>query len=283
MPSPASPHLLWIARFDYGGGVRVFPHAHAFHQALFIVRGTAAARINGEAVRFALGDFVWLPPDTVHEWSIPSGRFLETLDMKFVGMGGAGLDQWTVTARPELKILFTCLLEVALGGKGDRTRCCDLLLEALLLRAAQATAPADSPEAAPIEGGDHPVLGRMLRLFEESPGKPWTSGEIARQLHLSYRRLSQLSQEHCGQSPLQVLRQIRLRQASEQLLYSEWTIKEISEICGFGGVHQFTRAFRKHVGKPPALWREEARQRRLRSIEVDPRFKNTLRLSRGKP
>jgi AraC-like DNA-binding protein len=60
-----------------------------------------------------------------------------------------------------------------------------------------------------------------------------------------------------GVSPTQLLFRLRMQKASDLLLETPMTIKEIADQLGYERQHEFARAFRKHTGRTPSGWRTE--------------------------
>jgi hypothetical protein len=60
-----------------------------------------------------------------------------------------------------------------------------------------------------------------------------------------------------GVSPTQLLFRLRMQKASDLLLETPMTIKEIADQLGYERQHEFARAFRRHTGRTPSGWRTE--------------------------
>ncbi|WP_219835637.1 AraC family transcriptional regulator [Paenibacillus sp. R14(2021)] len=83
--------------------------------------------------------------------------------------------------------------------------------------------------------------------------------KVAAQINISARHLSRLFASNVNESYTNYVRKQRIRRAAELLRYSERTIKEISELTGFGSVHYFTRTFSSLMKTTPARFRDDAR------------------------
>ena len=60
-----------------------------------------------------------------------------------------------------------------------------------------------------------------------------------------------------GSSPREWLAELRLRTACNLLLETDRPIKAIASDVGYARQHEFSRAFSKAVGQPPAAWRKD--------------------------
>jgi AraC-like DNA-binding protein len=68
-----------------------------------------------------------------------------------------------------------------------------------------------------------------------------------------YRRVAEFS----GNSPAELMRDLRLEQACRMLIESDEQISAIADATGFRSVSSFSRAFSKKLGASPRRWREE--------------------------
>lgn len=85
-----------------------------------------------------------------------------------------------------------------------------------------------------------------------------TAEEIARDQHISRRRLDQLMQEACGHSIASRLWQRRMEQAAADLrdpAKAGLSIAQIAFASGFEDAAHFSRAFRRRYAMPPGRWR----------------------------
>jgi AraC-like DNA-binding protein len=82
---------------------------------------------------------------------------------------------------------------------------------------------------------------------------------VAESLAMSRRSL-QRSLAHQGLSFSQILAETRLRHAADWLKYTDKPIGEIAFDLGYADASNFTRAFRRQIGVPPQLCRDNADQ-----------------------
>ncbi len=75
--------------------------------------------------------------------------------------------------------------------------------------------------------------------------------KFASQMNVSPSLLYQKIKALTDQSPLDFIRFIRFNHAMELLQSQEYTITEVSEMCGFSSLSYFSTSFSKHFGKPP--------------------------------
>ena len=78
---------------------------------------------------------------------------------------------------------------------------------------------------------------------------------LAREAHISKRVCFRLFQENLHMSPLEYMREYRLRKACMELIETEKSITEIASDCGFGSSSYFGKLFREHFNCSPVRYR----------------------------
>jgi AraC-like DNA-binding protein len=100
-------------------------------------------------------------------------------------------------------------------------------------------------------------LGRALTLMHGKPVHPWTIEELAREAGLSRSALADRFMHFLGQPPMHYLAQWRMQMAAGLLSGGGASIAAIASDVGCGSEAAFSRAFKKLVGTPPAVWRRQ--------------------------
>ena len=113
---------------------------------------------------------------------------------------------------------------------------------------------------APVEVicADDVFLREVLGYIEAEMGNPELSvGELCQKFHASrttfYKRLLLLT----GKTPVELIRQIRLKRAAELLEKSQLTVAEVAYTVGFNNPKYFTQYFKEEFGCIPTAWRKE--------------------------
>ena len=63
--------------------------------------------------------------------------------------------------------------------------------------------------------------------------------------------------ETFGKTPLEILVEIRLEYAKQYLLRTDYDIRKISRLVGFGSEIYFSNCFKKHLGISPKNYRKK--------------------------
>jgi transcriptional regulator GlxA family with amidase domain len=113
-------------------------------------------------------------------------------------------------------------------------------------------------------GSHHDALVREAQDHMESqPGGVHSLASLAALTGLSERSLGRRFRQATGLSPMQFLRDLRLREARALLQYSDLDIAEIGEHCGFTSPSRFSQSFRSGTGLSPREYRTAVRGKRF--------------------
>ena len=99
------------------------------------------------------------------------------------------------------------------------------------------------------------ALCKAVKYIEHYLESDLTVEDIAHESGVSKPYLFALFQKHLNCSPHKYLTICRLNRAKTMLSGTPQSIKEIASICGFESIECFYRAFKKHSGTTPAVYR----------------------------
>lgn len=135
----------------------------------------------------------------------------------------------------------------------------------LFLEVIQRYLEQDAPEGW-LQGLSDPVVGSVLGKIHGEPATNWTVDELAKGAAVSRSVLADRFAKLTGQSPIRYLTSWRMELAAQRLEHTADTIAQIATDVGYESEATFNRAFKRHVGDPPAAWRatrrDQARARR---------------------
>ena len=102
-------------------------------------------------------------------------------------------------------------------------------------------------------------VGRALALMHEEPALAWTVDELGRRVGLSRSALHERFADMIGQAPMQYLANWRMQVGAALLRDTAATVASVAQEVGYQSEAAFARAFKRSLGKPPAIWRREAK------------------------
>ncbi|MFI7703604.1 helix-turn-helix domain-containing protein [Nonomuraea sp. NPDC049480] len=126
--------------------------------------------------------------------------------------------------------------------------------EALVL----ATASARLERGRQADEGDERVR-RVLAIIAAEPGAPHSVASLARAVALSPSRLAHLFTAETGRTPMQAVRQARVRHAAGLLEVTDLDVGQVAAASGFVSPFHFSRAFKREYGLPPRDYRARLR------------------------
>ena len=108
-----------------------------------------------------------------------------------------------------------------------------------------------------IEAG----IDQLERLREDmlcAPQKDWQLEQMANRCGYSVSRFCAVYKERFGSSPKQDVLQARLLQAQKMLCYTNQSVSEIAEACGFVYTPYFSKYFKRATGLSPKDYRKQS-------------------------
>ncbi len=126
----------------------------------------------------------------------------------------------------------------------------------LILRLAGET---DEAPAGLLALAGHPRLAPALAALFNEPARPWSLPELARLCNMSRATLARHFQEKLGRSPAELLGDIRMTLAANELKKPSASTAAVAELVGYQSDAAFQRVFKQRMGMTPAQWRRTAR------------------------
>ncbi len=97
----------------------------------------------------------------------------------------------------------------------------------------------------------------MLDYIENHYREDFTLQDLADQVSLSTSVCLRCFKKTLGESPMQYVKQYRIRKAADLLKTTNLTARDIALDCGFNDVSYFTKSFREAFGTTPREYRHE--------------------------
>lgn len=98
---------------------------------------------------------------------------------------------------------------------------------------------------------------RARELIEEIYAEQLSAEAIAHRLGAKTRHLLDVFQARFGRTPMQFLREVRIRRAQDLLLATSLPVSEVAVRTGFRDVTYFDRFFKEQVGMSPGEFRRK--------------------------
>jgi AraC-like DNA-binding protein len=99
------------------------------------------------------------------------------------------------------------------------------------------------------------TVSKIKRYLSEHIKEHLSLDELARAFGYSKQYLIRVYKKATGLSPIAALNGMRLSKGAQLLLFSEGSLAEVAEACGFDDYNYFSRQFRKKYGRSPIEYR----------------------------
>ena len=204
---------------------------------------------TGERLDLLCGHFAVAPPhDRVLRNYLPSRLVVRASDD-------------TDTGRPKTASQLAGLIALMrresepghLGGRA-MLNALSTAMFALVLRLASET---NAAPAGLLALAGHPRLAPALAALFNQPARPWSLPELARLCNMSRATLARQFQQTLGRSANDLLTDIRMTIAANELKKPSISTGAVAEAVGYQSEAAFQRAFKSHMGITPAQWRKQ--------------------------
>jgi AraC-like DNA-binding protein len=135
------------------------------------------------------------------------------------------------------------------------------LLELLCAEVLRAHLESATSESAWFQAVNDPVVGRAMSMIHSNPSVDWSVNRLAQNVAMSPSRFAARFAAALGDSPMAYVTKWRMNVAGRLLSETQQGIGEIAANLGYENVAAFGRTFKRHLGLPPATWRQ--RQNRI--------------------
>jgi AraC family transcriptional regulator, arabinose operon regulatory protein len=201
--------------------------------------------------RVRAGDVTLLKPGTPHRYGTPKGKSWDFVWAHFTGgfmdTSLLPLDALTIKQIEQQGVrerIYQAFLRILSDSREQGTfwheLCLGALREVLILLAKQQTS------------GFDPRIEETLYLLAQRMQETVRVEELARSVGLSASRLSHLFKENTGESIVEALNRMRIKQAALLLAHTNRNATEAAHDVGFQNYNHFTRQFRKYIGVTPS-------------------------------
>ncbi|WP_293760578.1 AraC family transcriptional regulator [uncultured Aquitalea sp.] len=223
-------------------------HQHDHHQLVLPVRGCLELEVDGRGGRVDAGSLAVIEAGASHGFAASGDNRFLVADVP-LSMSGA----WLAAApfRPLSPPLQSYLVFLRDMAGQTATPACQLSMLALLLQL--------------LPGGDaapDPRLRRACAWLEARLAEDCKLADLARDVHLSPRQLSELFRRQLGVSPGQYLQNLRMDKARRLLESTRLPVQQVAEACGYGSLAAFSDRFARHTGQSPTHYRRHGKTER---------------------
>ena len=246
--------LLWVARSLLLPESGVKSHAHPYYHLFYIQAGDFCFTVGGETLRLRQGQTLLVPPQIEHGYINETGVTGEYLEVKFAH-SPADRDETPVQTCDDPLAGMLCsriLQEYSDLGKLADTAAVSYLQALLQVLQAQARYQEKPQQFLYLDASRFsPLSRRIVHYLEAHCGEDLSLDALAKAMDYNKSYLCAAFKKDTGQTILDCQNMIRIRRAAELIVYSDHSLVQVSQMCGFSSVSHFNRVFLKHAGITP--------------------------------
>lgn len=108
-----------------------------------------------------------------------------------------------------------------------------------------------------FKGIKDPIIGKALAAIHGHPGADWSVQKLASGVAMSPSRFAARFTESIGDSPMSYVTKWRINVACRSLANNKNSIDRVAETAGYDSPAAFSRAFKKHMGVSPTVWKAQ--------------------------
>lgn len=264
--------LLWISQSYTRPKAGVKSHSHPYYHMFYIAEGVCQFVIDEVTYDIPAGTCLLIPRQTEHGYCNTSDGVLEHLEIKFslpqTAMDNQLLKAGTMTSEsPLVGMLFKQIIKeyAEIGSLADDAAAA--YLTALLNILTENSRYQKQHHFRYIDASSFSSLSqKIIAYLEKHFPEDVSLDALAEKLDYNKSYLCIAFKKDTHMTILDCLNTIRIRRAAELIVYSDHSLLQVAELCGFASVSHFNRVFQKYVGITPGQCR--------RAYPVDILFKD---------
>jgi AraC family transcriptional activator of pobA len=253
-----------------------------FNLIAIMLRGNATLHVNEEAMEVVESSIAVLPHGVRARLSVPAGTgawiigFARPLQSLVTGTGPESLILDTILSRltltpgnPEiLAASIAPLLPLLTDEVNDQNKRSQTAVASLVRLLLIAISRMLTSSGLADGRNDAHILHRFRQLVELGYRSRKTVTGYCQDLNLTYDRLNDICQRNLKRTPLSLIQQRILMDASTRLLKTDESIQSIANHLGFSDPTKFSHFFKRATGLSPRQYRQTMRKQEDRQAST---------------
>ncbi|WP_343656087.1 AraC family transcriptional regulator [Paraburkholderia caribensis] len=256
-----------MARELVGGDIVLMPHgsAHVLHDGSGRAPGPTHERESSAGLTLSENDgkgdhldmlcgrfFIGPPHDRLIRNYLPTDVVVRT-------MSGDG-EKSIASASNQLASFVGLMRDESTGDKVGGYAILNALSSALFTLVLREASESDQAPAGLLALAGHPRLAPAITAMFSDPTRPWSLPDLAASCSMSRATFMRHFQDTLGRSAIDLLTDIRISLAANELKNSSMSTEAVAESVGYQSVSSFRRLFADRMGMTAGEWRRMARK-----------------------
>lgn len=251
--------VTWVGYYDQAYGHYVKRSNLDEYIFKYCVEGSGILEICGKRWQIGKGDvffcFEGLPhsywADGDDPWSVYWTHFTGNAVLPLLGNLGISPENPVlhIGDKPKVVSLFNDILDVLTKGYSQ----CNLVYASTCFQ--HVLGWLASLRIAPDSYNGEMNVDSVMELMLQKLGETFSLEEFAAHLNLSKYHFARTFKKITGYPPMDYFNRLKIQKACELLDTSSMSIKEISQLLGFGSPYYFSASFKHIVGSSPKVYR----------------------------
>lgn len=250
--------ILWVTRSDFNPGAGVKPHSHPYFHMFHLTTGTIRFVANGQTFEMLPGNTILVPPSMEHSYTNETQVSAEYLEIKFT-LGQSPFPKGVIPHSDDLlaqRLFLQILKEYSeLGSLADEAAAAYLTALLEFLNQEQRYQKQSRQFIHLDASGCSELSQQIIHHLEAHCSEDISLDALAAAMGYNKSYLCVAFKKDTNQTILDCLNMIRIRKAAELIVYSDLTLTQVSEMCGFSSASHFNRVFLKYAGITPGQCR----------------------------
>jgi AraC-like DNA-binding protein len=157
--------------------------------------------------------------------------------------------------RPQVRALFDMLLEEQSQPGAGSVALASALMQQCFILVLRRLARQGDDRIAWIAGANDPQLARVVDAIIEDPARSHTVESLAKQAAMSRSAFTEKFRAAFGTSPIEFVRDVRMRRAAALLRHTDHPVKAIARMVGLASRSHFSHTFVDRFGVSPSDFR----------------------------
>jgi len=250
--------ILWVSRSEIAPGAGVKSHTHPYYHMFYVQSGYFRFCAAGAQYNLEPGHTLLVPPQTEHDYQNETESHGEYLEIKFTLSEAASHARLLGNEVQHTdSTLVGALFAQILKEYSDLGKLADDAAAAYLSALISALGESRRYQKQPQQfrhvdaSGCSELSQRIIHYLEAHYSEDLSLDSLALAMGYNKSYLCVAFKKDTRQTILDCLNMIRIRSAAELIVYSDHSLTQVAEMCGFSSVSHFNRVFLKYAGITP--------------------------------